>query len=53
MGELANIRLTYETLSIVSDCAYCVASREVRFPNVDFRAAEVLRLGRGKRVRAH
>ena len=45
MGELANIRLTYETLSIVSDCAYCVAGREVRFPNVDFRAAEVLRLG--------
>ena len=35
---------TRETLSIVSDCAYCVAGQAVRFPAVDFRAAEVLRL---------
>ena len=44
MSELGNIRIARETLSIVSDCAYCVAGQEVRFPEVDFRAAEVLRL---------
>ena len=44
MSEFGNIRITRETLSIVSDCAYCVAGQAVRFPAVDFRAAEVLRL---------
>lgn len=44
MSELGNIRITRETLSIISDGAYRVAGREVRFPEVDFRAAEVLRL---------
>lgn len=44
MSEFGNIRITRETLSIVSDCAYSVAGREVRFPAVDFRAAEVVRL---------
>ena len=44
MSELGNIRITSETLSIVSDCAYRVAGRSVRFPVIDFKVAEVFRL---------
>ena len=44
MSELANIRVTRETLRIVAESSYRVADKDVRFPNVDFREAEVWRL---------
>ncbi len=44
MSELANMRITRETLRIVSEASYRVDGEEVRFPNVDFRYAEVWRM---------
>ena len=41
MSELANIRITRETLRIVAESSYRVDGKAVRFPDVDFRAAEV------------
>ena len=44
MSELANIRITRETLRIVAESSYRVGGADVRFPDVDFRAAEVWRM---------
>lgn len=44
MSELTNIRITRETLRIVAESSYRVGGEEVRFPDVDFRAAEVWRM---------
>lgn len=45
MSELANIRITREALRIVAESSYRVDGKDVRFPDVDFRAAEVWRMG--------
>lgn len=44
MSELANIRITRETLRIVAESSYRVGGADGRFPDVDFRAAEVWRM---------
>ena len=44
MSELSNIRITRETLRIVAESSYRVDGKDVRFSDVDFRAAEVWRM---------
>ncbi len=44
MSGLANIRITSETLRIVAKSSYRVDGKNVSFPDVDFRAAEVWKL---------